>query len=78
MFIGYNDSGIYLVITNKDSSYVESYIKDVKLAIKAAEDPDKISIKVKYNIENSQENNKDEIRELVRYCISNMPEGKHE
>lgn len=78
MFIGYNDSGIYLVITNKDSSYVESYIKDVKLAIKAAEDPDKISIKVKYNIENSQENNKDDIRDLVRYCISNMPEEKHE
>lgn len=78
MFIGYNDSGIYLVITNKDVSYVESYIKDVKLAIKAAEDPDKINIKVKYNIENSKDSNKEDIRELVRFCISNMSEVKHE
>lgn len=78
MFIGYNDSGIYLVITNKDSTYVESYIKDVKLAIQAAEDPDKVKIKLKYNIENSQETKKDDIRELIRYCISNMSEGKHE
>lgn len=82
IFIGYNDSGIYLVITNKDSTYVESYIKDVKLAIRAAEDPDKISIKVKYNIENSKECNKEDIRDLVRYCISNITkkpsEGKHE